>query len=193
MSLIKLTRNNILKYDNFKIVNLNYNYKDLHTCFLKDNTGRFMENIWKSSFVYPTINACKHKKWGMTIWTHDQETHLKDDKITNEYYLWKKKLLNNKFPIKYPVGYSNRNKYEFILYNDKKYDNLSDAFNQIHTPIYCELVKSKSRFIELKSQYENGKNLLIISDDLPHEISLFVENEKYNSPGFSLAVALNSK
>lgn len=192
MKFIKLSRNNnVSNHENFKIVNLNYNYKDLHPCYLKNKNGHIMENLWQSLYVYPTINACKYKTFETIIWNHGKETHIKDEKITDEYYLWKEKLSKNKFPIKYPVGYSNRNKYEFILYNDKKYYNLVWAFNDIYTPMYHELIKTKPRFIELQKEYKNGKGLLIIADELPHHPFKFVEKYPFNSPGFSLAVSLN--
>jgi hypothetical protein len=192
MTFIKLSRNNnILNSENFKIVNLNYNYKDLHPCYLKNKNKQIMENIWQSLHVHSTINACTIKKFDTMLWKHNKETHLSDDKITDSYYLWREKLINNKYPIKYPFGYSNRNKYKFILYNDKKYYNISDAFNDIHTPMYYDFVKNKPRFIELQQEYKNGQELLIIDDNLPYYPFKFFEKYIFNSPGFSLAMALN--
>lgn len=191
------TKNHSHELNDFKLVNINYpngNYRDFHSCFLKNEKGQIMENIWQSCKVYKNINSHIYKMYDTLIWKHNTETHYENDTITNAYYLWKDKLINNKYPVVYPCGYSNRYKFEFILCGNKKYS-YNDGFYNIYIPMYLDLIKNKPRFKELQNEYRNGQNILIICDNLPYtktEFNGYNKEHIFYSPGFTLAVALFS-
>jgi hypothetical protein len=179
--------------DTFKIINMDHhcgNYSDLHSCKLKTKDGYIMENIWQSCKVYDSVFACKHKKFDTLIWKQDAEKHLDNGIITPAYFEWKDKLIKNKYPVPYPSGFSNRNKYEFLLHNNKKY-NLNTGFHEIYIPMYLQLIRNNQRFKELQHQYKSGKNLFIICDNLPYQQSQFkFITRNYVSSGYVLAIAL---
>ena len=49
-------------------------------------------------------------------WKINDINHLINDTLTKEYFIWKNKLMNNKYPIEYPMGISNKNKYHYIVF-----------------------------------------------------------------------------
>ena len=187
----------VCELNDFKVVNINYqngNYRDFHSCFLKNEKGQIMENIWQSCKIYSKLNSYTYKMFETVLWEHNTEIHLENDTVTNAYYLWKDKLINNKYPVVYPCGYSNRNKFEFILFDNKKYS-YNDAFYNIYIPMYLDLIKNKPRFKELQKEYRNGQNILIICDHLPSkEIDFNINNKEqfFYSPGFTLALSLST-
>ena len=181
--------------NHFKIINLEYpngNYSDLHSCKLKIKDGYIMENIWQSCKVYNSVVACRYKKFDTLIWQHNAEKHLDNGKLTAAYFEWKDKLIKNKYPVQYPSGFSNRNKYEFLLHNNKKY-NLNTGFHEIYIPMYFDLIRNNQRFKELQDHYRSGKNLFIICDNLPYKYYYMDHNTKYcayHSSGYALALGL---
>jgi len=182
--------------DTFKIINMDHhggNYSDLHSCKLKTKDGYIMENIWQSCKVYDSVFACKHKKFDTLIWKQDAEKHLDNGIITPAYFEWKDKLIKNKYPVPYPSGFSNRNKYEFLLHDNKKY-NLNTGFHEIYIPMYFDLVRNLQRFKELQDHYRSGKNLFIICDNLPYQqthFNIITKNYVYYiSSGYALALLI---
>lgn len=189
--------NTIMKqYRKFMIVNLGWpsgNYSDLHSCKLKTKDGYIMENIWQSCKVYDNTVACKYKKFDTLIWQQDAEKHLDNDNVTAAYFAWKDRLIKNKYPVQYPCGYFNRNKYKFLLYNNKIYD-ANTGFKEIYTPMYFDLIKDNQRFKELLYHYRSGKNLLIICDELPYNAQMYnhisISKQDYHCSGYVLTLAL---
>ena len=115
----KTNNNNLLK--TYKIINLNCNYKDFHAKWLKNEKNQILENIWQSCKVYKETFSCLYKNFDTILWKHGKEIHItNDNKLTNDYFIWKDKLMNNKYPIEYPMGISNQNNYNFII--DDKYN-----------------------------------------------------------------------
>lgn len=196
---IKLTRNcNITKLSGYNVINMKVpggNYSDLHACNLKTKNGYIMENIWQSCKVHDNIPAYKYKKHGTLIWKHKAETHMENGIIKDSYFAWKEKLIKNKYPVLYPCGYSNRNKYQFLLNNNKKY-NYNDGFYNIYLPMYFDLIKNKERFNELHYRINKGENILIICDNLPYkeiEFNIVNKDHIFYSSGYCLALALLKK
>ena len=177
-----------------KIVDLKSNYIDLHAKTLKNSNHQILENIWQSCKVYKKTFPCTHKTNGTLIWKYHEENHLNDDnEITDNYFQWKNKLINNKFPIEYPMGISNKNKYEFILHNKIIYNGTSghhEAFKDIYLKNYLLLVKEKVRFQELKNDYLKGRNILIVCDHLPYYPVIFKPESIFYSSGYCLGLAL---
>lgn len=179
-----------------KIVDLRTNYIDLHAKTLKNSNRQILENIWQSCKVYKKTIPCTYKIKGTLIWKYHEENHLnEDDEITNEYFNWKNKLMNNKYPVEYPMGISNKNKYDFILYNKIIYSGTPgyhEAFKDIYLKNYLLLVKEKVRFQELKNEYLNGRNILIVSDHLPYYPIRFNPDNLFYSSGYCLGLALHN-
>jgi len=160
-------------------------YGDLGPYVLQNSKGQLMENIWQASKVYkvvPKTRCCKSRYDRTVIWDHPVETHVNEDgKLTPEYYQWREKLMNNKEPVRYPVGFKYRHQclYAFSKDPSEKLDYIS-ARKKIYVPVYADMVKSKQKFQYLKSRLAKGENLLIIEVDGPHQESIDYYKEKYN-------------
>lgn len=153
---------------------------------LKDEKGRIMENLYQYSKIYEKVPATiqRYSRWDpKIIWQHPKETHIVNGQIQPAYWDWREKGMNNPFAVRYPVGFGNMHK---CLYSIKDKDNPEEkldyieARKQIYIPVYCELVKKQEKFWELKEMLDNGKNLLIIEVDGPHQESLKYYKNKYN-------------
>lgn len=158
-------------------------YGSLSPYHLKDENGHIMENIWQFSKVYREVpeTVQTYSRYNKSIiWKHPNEIHYKDDKITEEYKRWRKKGFENKFAVRYPVGYGNMSKCLFALVEEdgKKLDYIQ-ARKKIYFPLYSKLVKKQQQFKELKERLNKGENLLILEVDGPRQESLDYYKEKY--------------
>lgn len=152
---------------------------------LKDESSAIMENKYQSMKVYEKVPySCQRKsRWDQTvIWHYSEEVHYKDGKITDEYWNWRKKLMYNKYAVRYPVGFNNMKNCLFAISDDNLEERLDyiSARKKIYVPEYIRLVKQHKKFIELKEKLNRGQNLLIIEVDGPHLESLPYYKEKYN-------------
>jgi len=151
-------------------------------CLEKD--GQILENIWQFSKVYKFVPAVceRYSRYDQTIiWKNPAQNHLdENDNLTQNYLEWREKGMNNKYAVRYPVGYKFRNKCLFSLKTlDGPRLDYIDARKQIYLPLYLELVKNCPQFLELKGRLANGENLLIIEVDGPHQESLNYYKSKY--------------
>ncbi len=152
--------------------------------------GSNLENIWQFSKVYEKIPASKqtYSRYDKTVvWEHPEETHVlfcKDESIelTDEYYAWRKKGFQNKYAVRYPVGFKHRNYCLGSLkdVNDEQLLDYIDSRKQIYVPNYIQAVQNKPQFLQLKDMLKLDKNLLITEVDGPHEESLDYYKKKYN-------------
>jgi hypothetical protein len=157
---------------------------------LVNDDGVIMENFWQFSKVYDMVPATKktYSRYDQTvIWQHGKENHVKDGKLTQEYYDWRKKGMECKYAIRYPVGFTHRHKCKYALaYNDNGTINelnqldYVESRKKIYVPEYCRLVKKEKKFKELQDRLKNGENLLVIEVDGPHQESLDYYKQKYN-------------
>ena len=158
---------------------------------LKNDEGHIMENIWQFSKVYETIpeNEEHYSRYDKrVIWSHPAERHVGTNGIlTKEYWSWREKGFNNKESVRYPVGFQHRTKCLYTIKEDKHEYNpetskkLSyiEARKAIYMPVYNELARKTYRFKELKKLLKEGKNLLIIEVDGPHEESMDYYKKEY--------------
>jgi hypothetical protein len=126
------------------------------------------------------------------IWEHPCEQHIgADGKITEKYRIWRKKLSNNKVPVRYPFGFSGRhNPNQFALVEDAKTGEILQdrkldyvtARKEIYFPLYLESVKNHPMFLNLKKRLDAGSDLLVVEIDGPHQESLEYYMEKYKVP-----------
>jgi hypothetical protein len=125
----------------------------------------------------------KKNRWDQTvIWDWPKETHFEDGEITKKYWKWRNAGMNAKYPIRYPVGYSNRSKCRSVIYGEKgDYEELDyvKSRKKVYAPVYISLVKKEKKFKELKKRYEDGEHLMIIDVDGPNEWSLDYYKDEY--------------
>jgi hypothetical protein len=176
-------------FTNILVLTKSTEYGSLGPYELKDDKGRIMENIWQGEKVYKKVRSQRqtYSRYDSTIiWEYRATKFLDDDgNILDDYWIWRKKVMENKYHLRYPAGFSDMKN---CLYAIHEYEDgtLSDKLDYIESrkitylPLYCKLVKKKDQFIELKSRLENGENLLIIEVDGPHHESLKYYQEKYN-------------
>ena len=148
---------------------------------LKDKKDRIMENIWQFSKVYQKISAVKRKQAKKIIWDHPSETHVENGKLTKKYYDWRKKGMNSKFAIRYPLQYKQMKTCLYALEEPDSTEKLGyiQSRKKIYLPVYCDLVKKHKLFKDLKKKLKNGEKLLIIEVDGPHQEDLDYYIEKY--------------
>jgi hypothetical protein len=159
-------------------------YGTLGPYILKDDKNRIMENIWQFSKVYEKIpkSIQKYSRYDpKVIWSRDAETHVINDEIQPEYWAWRKAGMNNRYAVRYPVGYNYMHNCLYALAEDDPTTKLNyvDARKKIYIPTYCTLVKEEPEFLFLKQRLKSGTNLLIIEVDGPHSESLDYYMDKY--------------
>lgn len=177
-------------FTNIYVLTKSSEYGSLGPYVLKDDKNRIMENIWQASKIYEKVDSVelKYSRYDSTItWKWPAENHYdtKAKKILPAYWNWRKKLMENKYWVRYPVGFKNMSKCLFAM--KEKEDGTVDetpldyitARKQIYGKVYCALAKKEKQFAELKKRLESGENLLIIEVDGPHQESVKYYKEKY--------------
>lgn len=178
-------------YENVIVLMKSSPYYELSPYYLTDTNNVIMENKWQFSKVYPKVPYSKqyYSKYDKTVvWEHKEETHIdnydpnKKEETANmpneKYYEWRKKGFNNKYAVRYPVGFNNKSDCVYALLDNKKLGYI-DARKAIYVPEYCKLVKNELKFKLLKNKLRKGQNLLIIEVDGPHYESLYHYIAKY--------------
>jgi hypothetical protein len=178
-------------YPNFTpILCLTYatQYGALSPYCLKNDNNQIMENIYQFQKVYTDIPKVKnaYSRYNpKIIWEHQAEIHYDEatDTLTDEYWAWRAKGINNPYHVRYPVGFDHRHNCLHLLKenDDGTYTKLDyvNGRKQVYIPEYVKLVKLAAKFVELKNKLANGENLLIIEVDGPHLESLDYYKEKY--------------
>ena len=155
---------------------------------LKDSNGRIFINIIEFSKVYHKIPKTEQYSLDKRlVWDHPAETHVNmDGTLTNEYFAWRKKGMENVFPIRFSSLLSNKSLYSLaenksLCHDLDPYQCLTykQARKHIYLKEYIRLVKDHPKFFELKERLCNGENLLIIDLDGPHQESLDYYIRKY--------------
>lgn len=91
---------------------------------IADARGRSIENLWQFSKVYPAVNQSTQKKSYTTqvIWQWPAQVHymgphkdlninnLQINKLSYEFWQWRRSGFNCDYAIRYPVGYKSRHK-----------------------------------------------------------------------------------
>jgi len=179
------------KFDGFEqivvIMKSHSKYNSLSPFYLKDEEERIMENIWQSGKIFkavPKISVPYSRYDTKVIWSHPAETHVNSrGEIQPAYWIYREKLMNNEYAVRYPVGYKNRSK---CLYAIPEYDHTKklpyvDSRIKIYIPLYCEMAKADEiSFPKLKRMLAAERNLLIIEPDGPHQESLDYYKRNYN-------------
>lgn len=167
-------------------------YGSLSPYNLVDERGYLIENLWQFSKVYETVPeitqtfSTTNKR---VVWKHAKETHIDNDgNITKEHIAWRQKGYTCKDPVRFPVGSSwkarSSCKYALAIdesgqLNPEQKLNYVESRKRIYVKEYCASVKKHPDFKILKKKLEDGKNLMIIEVDGPHEESLEYYKERY--------------
>ncbi len=161
-------------------------YGSLSPYSLTDEKGRFLENIWQFAKLYDYVPSSTqtYSRYDKTvIWSHPEEKHINNDVPTQEYWIWREKGMTNPYPVRYPVGYTHRSQCKCSLFDigDNFYVELDyiEARKKIYLPEYEKAVVKEEKFTKLLKLLQQGKNLLIIEVDGPHQESVSYYKEKY--------------
>jgi len=146
--------------------------------------GIIFENFWQGSKVYETLWDIdiydQRKNFGKKdhlIWQYRApsgfsfQEHWNGYKIDPDYLTWRNNLWNCKFPIRFPNGKTKkRRNYLFgleIAFNGEeiKYTPLK-ARQNIYFNEYGRLIDGLPILRELKELYDNGKTIVICSNDV---------------------------
>jgi hypothetical protein len=165
-------------------------YGDIGPYCLLNEKGHNMENIWQFSKVYEVVPKTieRYSRYDSTIiWQHPEEIHYKDGKLNEAYKIWRQKGFNNKYHVRYPIGFKNKSKCLFAIkenddgtLDETKKLNYIEARKEIYLPVYSKLVKPHKKFKELENRLKRGENLLIIEVDGPHQESIDYYKNTYN-------------
>jgi len=169
-------------------------YGSLGPYVLKTKENHIFENEWQFRKVYPKVNETKQSlsRWQRNViaWEHPSETHIdiSTGKPNELYFKWRKKGLENKYPVRYPPGFGRMKDCLYFLQEDdpsgEKLDYIS-ARKKFYLPVYTRLVQNEPQFLELKDRLKRGENLLILEVDGPHQESLDYYRKKYSvKPNF---------
>lgn len=170
----------------------NNEYGSLSPYSITDEFGFLIENRWQFSKVYPTVPDTKQPysiNNPQIIWQHPKEDHIDaNGNVTQDYLVWRKKGMQNKDPVRYPVGMKFRHTCAFSLLDvnpqgivtNKEKLNYVDARKQIYLKYYCGNVKDHPHFKLLKTMLDNGQNIMIVEVDGPHQESLDYYKSNYN-------------
>lgn len=162
-------------------------YGELGPYCLKDDNGYIMENIWQASKVYETVppSTQRYSRYDQTIiWNWPGQRHVQkhdgQSELTPEYWDWRRSLISNPYPVRYPVGFNHRHKvlFSFIKDPNEKLGYI-EARKKIYVPIYSYLVSKHPMFHKLQERLREGENLLIMEVDGPKQELLPYYMEKY--------------
>lgn len=155
---------------------------------LKNEKGQIFENYYQYHRLYEKVPATTqyYSRWSDKVtWQHPAEVHI--DPITGEaneaYWKWREKGMNNKYYIRYPVGFSYRHNVKYTLWQNEKgeYEKLDyiQSRKRIYVKEYTRLVRQQPKFNELQDRLKSGENLLIIEVDGPCEEHMDYYKQKY--------------
>ncbi len=177
-------------------------YNQLSPFAIKDEHGRIMENIWQFSRIFPktfkTVKPRTFKDKSLKESTEDKISLIDEQNIpTDDYMIWRRTGANYPKPIRYSNGLHDK-KSAICAYKEKQPILSSDTIDivrnkldltkqldyiesrkQIYVPLYINIVKNQPKFTDLKQLLNDGKNLLIIEVDGPHQESLDYYKKKY--------------
>lgn len=161
-------------------------YGSLGPYCLTDDHGVIMENVWQMSKIYKgVIPRVTHtySRWDRTeIWNHHPHVQIdKEGFVTDEYREWRKKGMECKYPLRYPVGYSKKirgscvgaivdlpegkvkvNENTTGSYKVVNALGYIDARKAIYLPLYVDLVKKQKQYNELQIGYHVVKIYLLL-------------------------------
>lgn len=156
---------------------------NVESILFKNEKGQIMYQFSKCYEKVPKVSNKTSQYNSTIIWSHPAETHVIDGELTDEYWEWREKGMNNPVAIRYHVGFNYRSKCRSLIkLDDNTYSELNyiEGRKQVYINEYAVPLKKEEKFKNLKMRLEKGENLLIIEVDGPHQESLNYYKEKYN-------------
>ena len=182
-------------------------YGALGPYVLKDEHGRIMENLWQGAKVYPEVPVSRQiysPYQPRVVWDWSAETHVQDGKLTEQFWAWRKALLNAPDPVRYPVGKELRKTCIGVLLDeDEEHENplehllpYIESRKRLYFPLYCRLVKKQPQFKRLQKLLRAGTNLLVIEvdvcyNDLPYYRAIYGVPDDFIDQGTMLVTRAN--
>jgi hypothetical protein len=169
------------------VMTLSSKYGHIGPYGLKDEQGRIMENIWQFSKTYKKVPHTQQfaSRWDRRIiWEYPEEVHVDEQgNITDNYWFWRKSGMDMPDAIRYPVGIDHKHEVLYSLWETEgefKKLNYVEARKEIYAKVYSKLVTQHETFYQLVDMLKEGKNLLILEIDGPHQESLQYYQDKYH-------------
>jgi hypothetical protein len=150
---------------------------------LKNERGQICENWWQFSKVNKSVTeqniSVSRYHPEQIVWQHPAEFHVKDDQILPQYWDWRKKGMNNWYPVRYPNGYEGRKNVLFALWpktpdlvnsrDEKDYNRLDyiEARKVIYYGEYARLAPRNAEFQKMQARMQRGRSFLIAEVDGP--------------------------
>lgn len=93
-----------------------------------------MDELWKIVINFQNVPETieKYSRYNPMI--------IKNDIILPAYYEWQEKGFNNKYAVRYPVGFNHRHQCLFSIKEGQRLDYI-ESRKQIYVPLYQKLVK----------------------------------------------------
>lgn len=138
---------------------------------LRNTDGCLMENIWQGAKIYPTVTAQNIVYNGRTTWSYPTEHHIINGQIQPEYWNWRRTLMFNSQPVRYPNGFHGRHQCKGSVWYDEvegtwKIYGYIEARKKIYGKLYASLVKSTQAYMLLKQLLDSGQNIQICEIDV---------------------------
>lgn len=185
----------------FTTILIHTSEKDPYGCLspfiIKDEYGRILENLWQGAKIYEEVEAVtqyQHPQFHRDViyWQHPKEKHVERNTILPAYWAWRKKLFENKHPVRYPNGFNNRHKVICSIWQDDQQNYLFLDYITARKKIYCNeyrrLCPRIPKFQELKQRVLNGENILIVEVDGPDPSLTYPPYDRISleNPGLSI-------
>jgi hypothetical protein len=142
---------------------------------LRNEKGQLLENIWQFAKIYRRVEAQRTMLSRFhpdkIIWTHGAEQHIVgDDNVTREYWVWRKKGMDNAYAVRYPAGFKARRGAVaslWIVDGQLRWLDYIAARKHIYCGEYIRLAQSTPHFHKLRELLASGANLQIVEVDGP--------------------------
>lgn len=96
---------------------------------MKDSDGCIMENYWQFSKVWeevPEVRQVVSRYHAEQVrWAHPHEVHLKDGRLTPDYWTWRAKGRSHDKWVRYPVNYAKHSEARVTLKHESEFIILS--------------------------------------------------------------------
>lgn len=132
--------------------------------------GVIFENYYQSLKVYQRVYDIKVKPNYMSKiiwWQYHSETHLIDDVIQPEYYLWRDSVQSCPNPLRYPNGFKHKSECKFTIDDSGVCRDYIESRCDLYCSEYMRLIKQIPSYHELIKKLKQGINLCITEVDLP--------------------------
>ena len=160
---------------------------------VKNDQGHLIENIWQSAKLYPSVSAQRIAKHRMRpddiVWEHVAEQHITNRNpltLSPLYWVWREKLLNAHYAVRYPNGFQGRHSVIGALWPAREDDKLTpenstvgpdgkkyilldyiESRKRIYSTLYLQLCKNDPEMERLRGLLRQGEKIQLWEVDGP--------------------------